>query len=178
MRTRKLYVSLCLLLLVGLATSSASLAQQQHDMSKMNQPVVEKVIDGSKNPEKIKDVDAWRLFLLAAKAAKSADELRFMFKAPLTDEQTRQISEVVANFAAKRQLAEDQYNSIAIANAATGKDNNPNIKEFLRSQKALTRQAQAQVEDILGSRHSANFHQVLELEKKKMKIAVDEENDQ
>jgi len=66
MRTRKLYVSLCLLLLVGLATSSASLAQQQHDMSKMNQPVVEKVIHGSTNPAKIKDVDAWRLFLLPA----------------------------------------------------------------------------------------------------------------
>jgi hypothetical protein len=111
------------------------------DHSQMTGP--ENVIDGAKHPEKIADVDAWRIFLLAA-ANEWFDELRYSFHAKLTDDLAAQIQQVIVDFNQRYTAANDQYNVSENSDSATGQNHSQNIRTLLQTEKALTRAAQSQ----------------------------------
>jgi len=147
---------------------------QDVSMQTMDMPVSENVIDGSKHPEKIKDIDAWFMFLLNASTASSANEVRYLFgNFSLTDDQTAQIMQTVADFNQKFQAVSNQYDSVAMNNLVSGADNTANEKDYLANRKTLVRQAEGQIEDTLGPLASSYFHVRLEEYKKNMKIAVE-----
>ena len=157
-------------------TDMQQAAQSMPDMS-ANMAAPEQVIHGATDSDKIKDVDAWMIFLKAANEASTYDEIRFLFRQPsLTDEQADQIQKAISNYNTQFAAIESQYNVVADANGHSGIDNRLNEKSFVRARKQVTRDSESQIEDILGSLGSAEFHQLLQYYKKNFNIAIEEDN--
>jgi hypothetical protein len=115
---------------VVLPAAQVQQEQAQDQMRGMDMSgAVNQVIDGTTDSDKIKDVDAWKMFLLNLASASSYDDTRWMFRdSTLTDEQADQIQQIVVDFNQKFTAANDQYNVVADTNGRTGADNKDNLK--------------------------------------------------
>ncbi|SRR6266478_3511095 len=139
---------------------------------------LQNMIDGSTSPEKIRDVDAYRLFLLNVAEATDASpdekarQLVFLTPTGLKGSDLQSAISILAVFKVSYQELVKTYNDSVEAELAGGKK--ADIKDFLKKRDSLVESIRQQLGSALTPESMAAFHAQVQREKKNMIVAVED----
>ncbi len=156
-------------------------AQQTQQMGQMDMSVApENVIDGSVQPEKITDRDAYKMFLISATLQYDKDgnllpgeveRQKAVFNILyLTDDQLTIATQIVNDFGAEFQAANAAWDAAHQNSIST-----PSEEAAYRKQiRGLVNEAMDKFDSGLGADRSHALNEYIQDEKKKMRIAVED----
>lgn len=171
----------CSWLLLFISLPAVVLAQQAstnaNSMPGMNH-LPYKIIDGKDHPEQIPDVEAYRMFLLAAtvdpnpKPADIARQKAFLSSLQLDQTEQPKVIALLRDFRLQYGAMIEKHNAREEAIQRVGGQSEN--EAFLAQRDAFVQKEMDQLKLILSPEHLDRFHQVVQSEKKHMKITAKE----
>jgi hypothetical protein len=155
------------------------LAQSSDELHEHTVTAVESnVIDGSVSPEKIRDIDAYRLFLTTI--AESADaspeqksqQLGLLQPISLDAADQKSTIGILAEFKTKYEALIESYNASAKVADANGLQ--ADLKGFLLRRDGLVEGARSDLQSALTPEGMTKFNERVQSEKKNMQVAVED----
>ncbi len=137
------------------------------------------VIDGSVEPDKIRDVDAYRLFLVTVAAPATpteqehAQQLALLKPVGLESPDLDATIKALASFKAQYDDLIRKYNDSALIADVHGTE--PDIKSFLSKRDSLVESTRSELQAALTPVGMSTLDKYVKDEKKNMKIAVEDE---
>jgi hypothetical protein len=161
-----------------LMSASLGFSQTSDGTSESSNIQTTNIIDGSKHPEKIRDVDAYRLFLAAvAQPANASPEqkdqqLAFLQPIPLGKADFDSVMRTLADFSDKYATLIQNYNSSAAKAAMNNVD--VDIKDFLMQRDLLVDSVRNELQITLTPDGMRVLDSFVQSEKKNMQVAVED----
>jgi hypothetical protein len=156
---------------------SKNVAHAQQATQDMSGVTSNNFIDGRKNPELIRDVDAYRLFLLAAVASDNSavelDRQKAIFAfLNLTDSQFAQVHQILADYKTLVDSSVEEYNQSAIT--ALAGSHTVSLKPFLAKRDWIVLETVSQLKTVIGNDGSEPFTRHVQHEKLHMRIGIED----
>jgi hypothetical protein len=134
-------------------------------------------IDGSTNPERIQDKDAYRLFLYAITTEVNPEpqalkhQRAVLTQANVTTDDAPKILKILSDFRADYDALVASFNLEAEMKLKIGQ--NPDIKSFIASRDTLVLATKDKIATALGPQKFSHFHAFVQGEKSKMRVAIE-----
>jgi hypothetical protein len=166
--------------LVTLILMSAIVAfgQSADSNSELSNIQSDNVIDGQTHPEKIRDLDAYRLFFgavaqpLNATQQEKSHQLAVVRNIRLQKADSDSVIAILADFRTRYDALIKNYNDSAAAAAVNNAD--VDIKSFLQERDLLVQSVKSRLQATLSPDGVRAFDSFVQKEKKHMKIAVED----